>query len=64
MNKIFLTYLLTVNLLTFILFGVDKWKAIRGKWRIRESTLLGLSMIGAPPGVWRQCICSGIRPGK
>lgn len=50
MNKIILIYLLTVNLLTFIVFGVDKWKAVHGKWRIRVSTLLGLSAIGGAAG--------------
>ena len=43
-------YILAVSLLTWILFGLDKWKAIHGKWRIRESTLLGLSLIGGAAG--------------
>lgn len=50
MYKVFVIYLLVVNLLTFIVFGTDKWKAVHGKWRIRESTLLGLSLIGGAAG--------------
>ena len=46
MDQALTVYILAVSLLTWILFGLDKWKAIHGKWRIRESTLLGLSFIG------------------
>ena len=28
------------NIIVFAFYGVDKWKAIHNKWRIRESTLL------------------------
>lgn len=52
MNKIIMIYLFTVNVLTFIVFGVDKWKAVHEKWRIRVSTLLGLSAIGGAAGGW------------
>ena len=27
-------YLVFINVLTFLLYGIDKWKARRGKWRI------------------------------
>ena len=50
MNQALTVYILAVSLLTWILFGLDKWKAIHGKWRIRESTLLGLSFIGGAAG--------------
>lgn len=43
-------YLLVMNLLTFAMFGIDKWKAVHGNWRIRESTLLGLSLVGGAAG--------------
>lgn len=33
--------LTVINLATFALYGVDKARARRGAWRIRESTLLG-----------------------
>ncbi|NJP39695.1 DUF1294 domain-containing protein [Oscillospiraceae bacterium HV4-5-C5C] len=48
--KLLLLYLLVINLLTFILFGVDKYKAIHGLWRIREAVLLGLSLAGGSVG--------------
>ena len=51
MDQALTVYILAVSLLTWILFGLDKWKAIHGKWRIRESTLLGLSLIGGAAGV-------------
>lgn len=50
MNRILIIYILAVSLLTWMMFGIDKWKAVHGKWRIRESTLLGLSLIGGAAG--------------
>lgn len=32
-----------VNLVTFALYGIDKRKAQRGKWRISEACLLGFA---------------------
>lgn len=43
-------YLICVNLFAFICFGLDKYKAIRRKWRISESFLLSLSVIGGAFG--------------
>ncbi|MCR5294953.1 MAG: DUF1294 domain-containing protein [Lachnospiraceae bacterium] len=43
-------YLIAINVITFIAFGLDKWKAQHGKWRIKEKTLLGLSFIGGALG--------------
>ncbi|MBQ4482356.1 MAG: DUF1294 domain-containing protein [Lachnospiraceae bacterium] len=34
------TYFIVINIITFLLFGADKLKAIRGRWRIKEATLL------------------------
>lgn len=45
-------YLLTINLLTFIVYGVDKWKARRGRWRVSEAMLLGLAALGGSLGAW------------
>ncbi len=47
---LFLLYLIVINISTFILFGMDKRKAVNKKWRIPESTLLGLSIIGGSVG--------------
>src|SRR5699024_662772 len=41
--QILAAYLAAVNLAAFAAFGVDKWKAVRERWRIPEPTLLGLA---------------------
>lgn len=43
-------YLLGINLLTFLLYGIDKGKARQGKWRIPEATLLTLAVLGGSVG--------------
>ena len=45
-------YLLAVNLVTFLLYGIDKYKAKKGKWRISEATLLTMAAIGGSIGAW------------
>lgn len=47
--RILLCFLLAVNLLTFIAYGIDKRKARRKKWRIPESTLILLAIFGGSP---------------
>ena len=43
-------YLAVVNVIAFILYGVDKYKAKQGAWRIPEKTLLGVAVIGGSVG--------------
>lgn len=50
--SIILIYLIIINVITFFIYGLDKKKAKQGKWRIRESTLLGLAAIGGSIGAW------------
>ena len=50
MTKIVIYYLLGINLLAFLLFGIDKWKARQGRWRIPEATLLLLAALGGSIG--------------
>lgn len=45
-----LIYLAAINVLTFFLYGIDKWKAKRSKWRISEATLIWLSVFGGSIG--------------
>ena len=45
-----LYYLLVINILTFVVFGIDKRKAKQGSWRISEATLLMLAVIGGTIG--------------
>ena len=47
-----LYYLLAINVLTFAVYGVDKWKARQGRWRVPETTLLGLAALGGSVGAW------------
>jgi uncharacterized membrane protein YsdA (DUF1294 family) len=39
-----------MSIITFIFYYADKRKAIKGKWRIPEATLLGLSFFGGAVG--------------
>ncbi|MBM6613808.1 DUF1294 domain-containing protein [Desemzia sp. RIT804] len=39
-------YFLLVNILLFIMMGVDKKKAVQRKWRIPEKNLLLIGLIG------------------
>ena len=50
--KIILGYLLAVNIATFFLYGIDKYKAKNGRWRISEATLLTMAAIGGSIGAW------------
>ena len=50
--NIILYYLLAVNIATFFLYGIDKYKARKGRWRISEATLLLMAVIGGSIGAW------------
>lgn len=50
--KSLLIYLAVINVLTFFMYGIDKIKAKRNKWRIRETALLGLAVLGGSVGAW------------
>ena len=45
-------YILAINIATFFLYGIDKYKAKKGKWRISEATLLTMAAIGGSIGAW------------
>ena len=45
-------YLLLVNLLAFALYGIDKRKAKKKKFRIPERTLLWMARLGGGIGSW------------
>ena len=60
-----LIYLAVINVVTFFMYGIDKWrstsgrllptgrkKAKKSKWRIREAALLGLAVLGGSIGAW------------
>ena len=43
-------YVVTINVVTFFLYGIDKWRARHSKWRIEESTLLWWAAFGGSAG--------------
>ena len=45
-----LYYLIFINVVTFLVYGIDKWKAKQGSWRISEATLLILAVFGGSIG--------------
>ena len=49
-GKVALVALLAVNLITFMLYAIDKAKAKKNKWRIPEATLILFSFIGGSVG--------------
>ena len=44
--KNILIYLLSINVITFLAMGFDKYKAKKGHWRTPEKTLLTLVFLG------------------
>ena len=48
--KYLLVSLIVINVLTFFIYGIDKWKAHRNKWRISEAALLWLTVAGGSIG--------------
>ena len=45
-----LAYFISVNLIGFFLMGLDKYKAKKNLWRIPESTLFIIAIIGGSIG--------------
>ena len=50
MANALLYYLIVINVVTFLVYGIDKWKAKHNSWRISEATLLILAVIGGSIG--------------
>ena len=50
MTSTFAFYLIGVNVLTFLIYGADKWKARKNRWRIPEDTLIWLAIVGGSIG--------------
>lgn len=49
-TSVFLFYLSILNIVTFFTYGIDKWKAKKNRWRIRERTLFLLAFFGGSAG--------------
>ena len=52
LKYIVLVYLAVITVVTFLVYGIDKWKAQHKRWRIPENVLLGLAAIGGSVGAW------------
>lgn len=52
LHNILTYYFLAINLITFIVYGIDKYKAKKAKWRIPEATLLLMAVLGGSIGAW------------
>ena len=50
MRFILIIHLGLINLILFIMYGADKRRAIRHKWRIPEKVLIGLAFAGGAYG--------------
>ena len=51
-GKVVLLGLIGLNLFTFLLYGLDKYKSRRRMWRVSESTLLLFALAGGSLGAW------------
>ena len=48
--QLIIIYIIAINIISFIVMGVDKRKAQKRAWRILESTLFVLAIIGGSIG--------------
>ncbi len=48
--KIIIISWIVINIITYIVYAIDKWKAKKDKWRTPESTLIILAAIGGSIG--------------
>ncbi len=52
MEMIIYTFIAILNVITFLIYAIDKWKAKKNRWRIPESILLLLAVLGGSIGAW------------
>ncbi|MDE6219464.1 MAG: DUF1294 domain-containing protein [Lachnospiraceae bacterium] len=50
MLNIVVLYLILINITGFTVMGIDKRKAVKHRWRVRESTLFLFALIGGSAG--------------
>lgn len=50
LQNILIVYLIAINIIAFVIYGIDKQKAIRKQWRIPEAQLLAVAAIGGSAG--------------
>ena len=49
-ENMFMTYLILINFIAFVMFGVDKWKAVHEEYRLSERLLINTAVIGGSVG--------------
>lgn len=47
-----IAYLVIINIVAFVTMGIDKWKAKKKRWRIRERTLFAEAILGGSIGAF------------
>lgn len=52
MGDVVLIALAAINIATLIIYGIDKLKARKGRWRISETFLFILAVMGGSIGAW------------
>ncbi len=55
--NILLLYYIAINVVLFVVMGIDKYKAKRHLWRIPESALFSLSFLGGSIGGFFGMFC-------
>ena len=50
--SVLIYYLVALNIITFFIYGIDKHKAKKNKWRISEAFLLARALLGGSVGAW------------
>ncbi|HBP24387.1 MAG TPA: DUF1294 domain-containing protein [Oribacterium sp.] len=50
LDQILVGWVVLMSILSFLLYGVDKYKAIHHRWRVPEQTLLLSAFLGGAPG--------------
>lgn len=48
----YIVYMIFMNVFTFILYRIDKKRAVARRWRIPEVVLLGMSLLGGCVGAF------------
>lgn len=52
MTGTLIIYLTAINIIAFLAYGIDKYKAKKKMWRIPESTLIGMAALGGALGAF------------
>lgn len=51
MYNTFISYLIIINLVGFLIMFIDKRRAIKNQWRVSEKALISISVIGGSLGM-------------